>query len=150
MKLDDILATLNESILLHSNGDKQLAAKVLKEIQAAAAEEKEERAAAKGPKLKNQHVLIVSDPNGILSGTHLVGWALTIEEEAAPQAALDRVKLAIKGYNESRKGRKHPAKTLGEGIEATPRKFYKTSNPAEKTLVKNKVPVLVIASDGTL
>jgi hypothetical protein len=149
MKLDDILATLNESILPHSNGDKQLAAKVLKEIQAAAAEEKEERAAAKGPKLKNAFSVLLNDPENVLQGRSFSGWIVQMPEETPQALALDKARAAGHAFNQSKKGRKNPVKTLGEVFADCPRKFWKTDTDT-KTVPKTKVQILIQPTDGSL
>lgn len=149
MKLDDILATLNESILANSNGDKQLAAKVLKDIQKAAQEEKEERAAGKEPKLKNAFTVLLNDPENVLQGRAFSGWIVQMPEETPQALALDKARAAGHAFNQSKKGRKRPVKSLGEVFEGVPRKHWKTETDT-KTIPKTKYQVLIQPTDGSL
>ena len=149
MKLDDILATLNESILLHSNGDKQLAAKVLKEIKQAAEEEKSERDADKGPKKKNQLICLINDPENQLNGKAYTGWVVQMDADTPPMAALDKARAAAHAFNQSKKGRKKPVKNLLECFSSVPRKFWKNGEDV-KTLSKTREPVLFQPTDGSL
>ena len=149
MKLDDILATLNESILANSGGDKQLAAKVLKDIQKAAEEEKNDRAAEKGPKLKNAFTVLLNDPENVLQGRSFSGWIVQMTEETPQALALDKARAAGHAFNASKKGKKRPVKNLGEVFDGVGRKYWKTETDT-KTIPKTKVQILIQPTDGTL
>ena len=149
MKLDEILSQVQESILLHSKGDKELAAKVLKEIQAAAKEEKEERAAEKGPKKKTQLVCLLHDPENQLNGKAFTGWVVQMDSETPPMAALDKARAAGHAFNQTKKGRKRPAKNLTEVFGSVPKKHWKNGEDT-KTSPRTKEPVLFQPVDGSL
>ena len=148
MKLDDILATLNESILLHSNGDKQLAAKVLKEIKQAAEEEKADRV-SEGPKGKNALTVLLDDSENLFSGRSFMGWVVQMPAEDAPMLALDRARAAGKAFNETKKGRKRPVKSISEVFSSVPRKLWKNGSDI-KTMSKTKTKILIQPTSGEL
>lgn len=149
MKLDDILATLHESILLNSKGDKELAAKVIRDIQKAASEEKEERAAEKGPKKKSQLVCLINDPENQLNGKAYTGWVVQMDADTPPMAALDKARAAGHAFNQTKKGRKKPVKSLLEVFSSVPRKHWKNGEDT-KTMSKTREPVLFQPTDGSL
>jgi hypothetical protein len=98
------------------------------------------------PKSKQQYVILLSDPEGLLKGKDFVGWVAQINEEEAPQTALERVKRAAHAFNGSRKGRLVPVNTVGEACENVSRKYLKVEN----VMVKTKIPVLAQVTDNTL
>lgn len=114
---------------------------VIKRLEAAAKQEKDSRP----PKVtsKKQWVILVADKDGSLKNVEVVGWALQLNEEAPPQCAIDRIHAAANSYNDSRKGRKRPVKTVGETCEVVGGKHWKSANPTEKTSVKTKTPVVI-------
>lgn len=148
MKLEDTIALITESILANG-GTQELVNKTVADIRKAAEEEKEERKSV-AKKNKNQFQIIVSDPKGsIPTGTELVGWVLQTEESAAPAATMQRIKDAAFAYNNSKRGRRTPANTIGEAI-SVPRKYWKRDDVREKTLVKTREPVFVQITDNRL
>jgi hypothetical protein len=87
------------------------------------------------PKSKSQFVVL--SPEG-----GKVAWVIQIEEDAAPAAAVARIKKAADEYNNSKKGRLYPVLTVGEALESVPRRFFKLDDG--KLLVKTKTPVEVV------
>ena len=148
MKLEDLIYTVTES--LRQNGaDKELIAKTVKDLQQAAKEEKDERAAEKGPKLKNAFSVLLNDPENILQGRSFSGWIVQMPEETPQALALDKARAAGHAFNASKKGRKHPVKNLGEVFEGVGRKYWKTETDT-KTVPKTKVQILIQPTDGSL
>lgn len=148
MKLEDLIYTVTES--LRQNGaDKELIAKTVKDLNQAAKEEKEERAAEKGPKLKNAFTVLLNDPENVLQGRSFSGWIVQMTEETPQVLALNKARAAGHAFNQSRKGKKHPVKNLGEVFEGCPRKFWKTETDT-KTVPKTKVQILIQPTDGSL
>lgn len=148
MKLEDLIYTVTES--LRQNGaDKDLIAKTVKDLNQAAKEEKEERAAEKGPKLKNAMTVLLNDPENVLQGRSFSGWIVQMTEETPQALALDKARAAGHAFNQSRKGRKHPVKSLGEVFEGVGRKYWKTETDT-KTVPKTKVQILIQPTDGSL
>ena len=148
MKLEDLIYTVTES--LRQNGaDKELIAKTVKDLQQAAKEEKDERAAEKGPKLKNAFSVLLNDPENILQGRSFSGWIVQMPEETPQALALDKARAAGHAFNASKKGRKHPVKNIGEVFEGVGRKYWKTETDT-KTVPKTKVQILIQPTDGSL
>jgi hypothetical protein len=143
MKLDDILSLVQESILTHAStlAPKELAAKVLKEIQKVAADEKADRAATPGKKAKSQFFVV--------STTAGLGYVLQLEAEAVPTDVTSRIQAAATDFNNSKRGRKVPVATVGETLENVPAKFFKT-NDGKKCLVKTKSAVAVLTIPNAL
>lgn len=127
--------------------DKNAVTQVYRELEKVVKQEKEDREASKGPKQKFQHVILVSDPDKVIpAGTELVGWVTKIKEEEDAGSILTRIFRAIRSFNLTKKGRKNPCKTVGEGIESATRKFFKE----EKIQILTKEPVRIIFTDNVL
>jgi hypothetical protein len=145
LKIQDVIRVLSEQKLPPAT----LIA-VENKLEEIEADKKADKEGPVGPKSKNQFVFLASDPNNTLKGVELTGWVIQLEESADPANIQDRIKGAAKAFNSSKKGRKHPVSSIGETIQLVPRKFWKTENPSEKTLVKTKEPVFVHLTDNTL
>ena len=100
----------------------------------------------KPPAVKKQWVILVSDPDGKMPKTDLVGWVLQIPESESVATTLDRVFRSSYDYNTTKKGQLLPVKTVGESIEAVPAKFFKETD----VWVKTKTPVLVLKTDNDI
>ena len=98
------------------------------------------------PALKKQFVILVSDPDGKMPKTDLVGWVLQIPENESAATTPDRIFRATYDFNTTQKGRLLPAKTVGESIENVPAKFFKET----EVWVKTKTPVLVLKTDNEI
>lgn len=147
MKLEDLISTLHESILANG-GSKELAAKTIKDIKQAAEEEKADRA-SEGPKGKNTFTVLLDDSENLLSGRSFMGWVVQMPAEDAPMLALDRAKAAGKAFNETKKGRKCPVKSISEVFSSVPRKFWKNGSDV-KTMSKTKTKILIQPTSGEL
>lgn len=141
------------AVLKHQQLDPAVLRRIIEELNAKVDEKAAESAAEnddKPPAVKTQWVILVSDPNGVIpAGIDLVGWAFQIEESAPASAILGRVRDVGYAYNATRKGRLYPAKSLGEVIEAAPKKLW-AAKEGEKTLPKHKVPVQVVVTTNVL
>ncbi len=151
MKLDELIATVTES--LRENGaDPKLTAKVIADIEKAAAEAKTDKSETP-KKTKYDWAVLVSDPEGVLKklGTDLLltGWVFQLESGANPATLPDRVKAAAVEFNNSRKGRRVPVTTIGETIQNVASKFWK-SQPGRITRVKSKEPVYLVTTDNKI
>jgi hypothetical protein len=100
----------------------------------------------KAPAVKKQSVVLVSDPDGRMPKTDLVAWVLQLPESESPVTTQERIFRATYDYNASRKGRLHPAKTVGEALENVPAKHFKDA----ELWVKTKTPVLVLKTDNEI
>jgi len=105
-----------------------------------------DNAEEKPPALKKQFVILVSDPDGKMPKSDLVGWVLQIPESESPATTQDRIFRATYDFNTTQKGRLLPAKTVGESIENVPAKFFKET----EVWVKTKTPVLVLKTDNEI
>jgi hypothetical protein len=98
----------------------------------------------KPPAVKKQWVILVSDPDGKLPKNDFVGWVLQIPENESVATTQERIFRACYDFNASKKGRLLPVKTIGEGLENVPAKFFKEAD----VWVKTKVPVLMLRTDN--
>lgn len=76
----------------------------------------EEETEAKEPKNPKEYVILISDPNGAIN-TDLVGWPIQIPEGDDPATVVERISKVAAEYNNSRKGKKTPATSIGDTIE---------------------------------
>lgn len=106
----------------------------------------EEEADEKSPAPKKQFVIVVSDPNGVLKETELVGWVLQIPEDASPSTTLDAAHQAAYAFNQTPKGRRLGVEKFGEAMEIVPQKIFKEHN----VFVKTKEPVQVVVTDNKI
>lgn len=121
--------------------------KIQKAFEKVAKEEKADRDANREPKQKFEHVILLSDPTGVIpKGTELVGWVTKIKEGEDPGSVLDRIIRGIRNFNLSKKGKKSPATSIGDGIEGATRKFFK----AEEIQVLTKESVRIVFTDNVL
>ncbi len=148
MKLDEIIAIVTEAVLT-KGGTQEMAAQAAKDLTKAAEEEKADRAESNGPKAKSQLVAIIHNPGGQMKVAPMLGWIVQMPADDAPQLALDRAKAAGKAFNESKKGRKKPVKTVEEIFSFVPRKFWKNGSDT-KTIPKTKQRILFDVSDDQL
>lgn len=100
----------------------------------------------KPPSLKKQFVILVSDPEGKMPKTDLVGWVLQIPESESPATTVDRVCRGAYDHNTTKKGQLMPVKTIGEAIENVPAKHLKEAD----IWVKTKTPVLVLKTNNEI
>jgi hypothetical protein len=98
------------------------------------------------PPVKKQYVILISDPNGKMPKTDLVGWVLQIPENESPASVEERLLKGTYDYNASKKGRLYPAKTVGDAVENVPGKFFKEV----ELWVKTKEPVIVLKTDNEI
>jgi hypothetical protein len=100
----------------------------------------------KAPAVKKQFVVLVSDPDGRMPKQDLVAWVLQLPETESPVTTQDRVFRAAYEHNASRKGRLHPARTVGEALESVPAKHFKDAD----LWVRTKTPVIVLRTDNEI
>jgi hypothetical protein len=149
MKLEDVMFTVANT-LREAKIPSEVIVKVEQELEAAVKEEKEERAATPKDKSKNKFIVVALDPNGVLKASGgLTGWVTQVEDECPDQVIFDRINAAANNFNNSKKGRKLPVRSVGEAMEI-PRRFWKTDKVSEKVLVKTKSPIYLLGTDGQL
>lgn len=143
MKID-----INEipRILLEYKIDQNTVQKVSDKIREIAEDNTPEKGVA-SPRSKYKHLILVSDPENKFAGIdNIPAWVLKIKEEEDHNKVLDRIKNGIKQFCLSRKGRKHPIKTIGEGIQVVGSRFFKP----EKNPIVTKEPVIILVTDNKL
>ncbi len=98
------------------------------------------------PAVKKQFAILVSDPEGKLPKHDFVGWALQLPEDDSVATVQERIHRATYDFNASKKGRLHPARTVGEALEYVAAKHFKEAD----LWVKTKTPVLVLRTDNEI
>lgn len=119
--------------------------RVLEELNKAV-EEATAAAEEKAPAQKKQYVVLVSDPDGVMTEQELAAWVLQLPEDASPLSLQERVFKAAYDFNATRRGRKLPVETIGEAFESVPAKNFKEV----EVTVKTKTPVLVLTTTNKL
>lgn len=130
-------------ILKKNQLDPKLLRQIVEEMNALTqAEEGEE----KPPPLKKQWAILISDPEGVLPKQELAGWVLQLPESESAATVEDRIFRGAYDYNDTRKGRQYPVKTVGEALEGVPAKIFKES----ELWVKTKIPVLMLRTNNEI
>lgn len=106
--------------------------------------EKEEE--PKGPPVKKEFAILVSDPQGKLDGVDLTGWAVQIPEGESPHLVKDKIIRAAYEFNATPKGRRFPVETIGEACETVTARHFKEQG----IWIKNKEPVLLVKTDNKI
>lgn len=150
MKLEEILHTVTTT-LREQKVPVEVIQKVENNLEVAIKEQKAERSEGPKNKSKNKFVVVALDPDGKISEAGgLTGWVINVEEEMPDQEIFDRISRAANAFNDTKKGRKQPVRNVGETFEI-PRKFWKNpEKPSEKTLIKTKLPIYILSTDGRL
>ena len=131
-------------ILKKNHIDPSLLRKVIEEMNLAVQPDPGED--EKPPAVKKQFVILVSDPDGKMPKTDLVGWVLQIPETESVVTTPDRIFRSAYDFNTTKKGQLLPVKTVGEAIENVPGKFFKEAD----VWVKTKTPVLVLKTSNDI
>lgn len=129
-------------ILKNNEVDPKMLRQIVEEMNALTqAQASEERP----PGVKKQWCILISDPDGRLPAeAEFAGWVLQIPEGDSVATTQERIFRAAYEYNATRKGRLHPAYTVGEALEYIPAKHFKEAD----VWVKTKVPVLMLRTDN--
>jgi hypothetical protein len=130
-------------ILKRNQVDPKLLRQIVEEMNTLTQAEAEDE---KPPALKKQFVILISDPENKLPQTDFAGWVLQIPENESAATTQDRIMRAVYDYNASRKGRLHPANTVGEALENVPAKHFKET----EVWVKTKTPVIMLRTDNEI
>tara|TARA_B100001248_G_scaffold258594_1_gene242989 strand:+ start:8471 stop:8944 length:474 start_codon:yes stop_codon:yes gene_type:complete len=100
----------------------------------------------KPPPVKKQFVIMVSDPKGDLEAKDYIGWVLQIPEEDSPYVSQERLIRSAYEFNQSKKGRRLPVRTIGETCENVSTRILKEQN----IWVKTKEPVMVVTTNNKI
>jgi len=117
---------------------------IIEEMQAVIQPESDEE---KPPPIKKQWCCLVSDPdNRLPADAEFVAWVAQIPESESPVTTVERIHRAAYDYNASKRGRLHPALTIGEAMENVAAKHFKDA----ECWVKTKTPVLMLRTDNQI
>jgi hypothetical protein len=119
---------------------------ILERIKAEELKLKAEDEKEKAPRVKNQFVILVSDPEGRFEGVDAVGWVFQMPEDDAVQTLQGKILKSIGDFNQTKKGRRMPAATMGDAIESIPAKIFKEHGISAKT----KQPVLLLTTPNDI
>jgi len=109
-----------------------------------AEEDRRKEPPAKKP--KRETVLVVADPDGLLAGKELVGWAIKTDEGVGIKTVPERLAGVVAAYRLTDKAKKAPVKKLGDMFDTIGKKIF-----AAKGLQKqNTVPAFVVALPNAL
>jgi len=132
-----------EAILLERKMEPPKVQEIIRDLQKAAEEEAADNAATSGPKAKWEHVIVLNDPDGKISG-EFTGWVVVQQEGQDTGLVLSKLQDAAKNQNESAKRKKSLITNFGELFQALKSKFLK-----EKGLkIKTKESVRVLTVNG--
>ncbi|WP_309387477.1 hypothetical protein [Cerasicoccus frondis] len=133
---------LAKMVMTRNGLDTRTVAQIIEDINLELAAQSDEE--DKPPPVKKQHVIMVSDPEGKLEGLDPVGWVLQIPEEDSVYVTEERLFRCAYDYNQSKKGRRMPVKTIAEVCEHVPARIAKE----QKVWIKNKEPVLILRTSN--
>lgn len=136
---------LLQVVLQRNSVDARLTAQIISDLQEEIKLERME-AEEREPPTKKKYVFVASDPNGVLDGQELVGWVVQIPEDQSEFSVEERIFVAAHEYNRSKKGRRDPAKTVGEACERVPAKLFRD----QKIWVKNKEAAYLLPTKNAL
>ena len=132
-------------VLQRNSVDARLTAQIIADLQEELKIEKMEEA-EREPRTKKKYVFVVSDPEGVLDGRELVGWVVQIPEDQSEFSVEERIFAATYEYNRSKKGRRDPARTVGEACERVPAKMFRD----QQIWVKNKEAAYLLPTSNEL
>jgi hypothetical protein len=116
------------------------------ELEAIEADKKADKEDSKGPKSKSQYNVILFDANGVVPKGDYTALVLQTPEGDSPSTLLDKVYKAAYEFNTTKKGRKHPIKTVADAtaikraITKTHKLHFKTKEPVQVILTNNEIP----------
>jgi hypothetical protein len=119
---------------------------ILERIKAEELKLKAEEDKEKAPRVKNQMAILVSDTDGHFEGIDAVGWVFQMPEDDPVQSLQGKVIKAIADFNQTKKGRRMPASSMGDAIESIPAKIFKEHGIS----VKTKQPVLILTTSNDI
>jgi hypothetical protein len=128
-----------EATLLERKVEPLKVADIIKDLTQAAEEDKEDRKANAGPKAKWEHVVVINDPEGKVTG-EVTAWVMQQQDGQDAGLILSKLADATKTQNESAKRKKNILSSYIDIFNGLKSKFLK-----EKGLrIKTKEPVRVL------
>ena len=113
---------------------------VIKELQ----EDKEQQNPT--PKLKNKFGFLLLDEAGDIKVENLAGFIYQIQEDCDFNTSMDRLRAAVKVFNQTKKGLKNPVKSVADAFQVIAPKLLK----AEGFIRKSKDLIHVTKINGKL
>jgi len=112
------------------------------------AEDNAAEAGPKGPKSKYKYLVVASDPDNLYPQLENIPmWVFKVKDEEKHTDVLPRFFKGVYDFNaKSRKGKKNPIKSVGDGIQTVGPKFFKP----EKSPILTKNPVIVLKTDNKI
>lgn len=133
-----------ESILLQRKIEPPRVQEILRDLEQAAEEEKEERQANADPKTKWEYVIVLHDKDNLLAEKEIAGWVVQQREGQDAGLIVSKLSDAAKSQNETAKRRKSMISGLVDLFHGLKPKFAK-----EKGLrIKTKELTRVVITDG--
>jgi len=135
-----------EAILLEKKIDPVKVKDIIKDLEQAAEDEKEDRKASAEPKSKWEYVTILYDPNNELKDKEFGSWIVQQKEGQDAGLVLSKLSDAAKNQNEAAKRKKSVISTLTDLFEGLKSKWTKEKG----VRIKTKDLTRVIVSSGKL
>lgn len=118
---------------------------VLAQIRAELVQEIENNKTPREKATKKDFVLLVSDPNGVIpDDAELTGWAIQIDPKKGIKEIPDILKKIGTAFNDTPKGQKLPAESVGDLFETAPGKTFSENG----IFRKHKDPVFVMVTNN--
>ncbi len=138
-----------EHILTKYKIDQKLVEKIVDDAKQAVEDAKADGGDAGGKKLKYKHLIVASDPDGsakaVLERTPM--WVFKVPDDEQHTDVMPRFFKGVYDFNaRSRKGRKNPIESVGDGIQAVGTKHFKPS----KSPILTKEPVIVLVTNNII
>lgn len=146
MKID---IDLVEHILSKYKIDQKTTESIIEDARAEAEAAKADAGGDGQKKSKFKYVIVAADADGsakvVLERTPF--WVFKVKDEENHTDVLPRFFKGVYNFNaNSRKGKKNPIKSVGDGIQAVGTKYFKP----EKSPILTKEPVIVIVTDNKI
>ena len=135
-----------EAILLEKKVEPIKVQEIIKDLEQAANEEKEERQAEAGPKAKWEHVIILNDKDGLLKDKEIAGWVVQQKDGQDANLVLSKLADAAKTQNESAKRKKNMITDIVGLFDGLKSKWTKEKG----VRIKTKELTRVIITDGKI
>jgi len=130
-----------QEAMARSNVDPKQQEEVINHLQEVIKELEEEKDQQNPtPKVKNKFGVIVLDQLGEIKTENLAALIYQIPENEPYDSVPDRIRAAVKNFNLTKKGQKHPVSSVTEAFQAIAPKILKAEGLLRKT--KELVPVL--------
>ncbi len=132
-----------EATLLERKVEQPLIASIIKDLQQAIDEEKNDKEPTS--KAKWEHLVFLNEPSNFVPGDARDAWVVTYKEGVDAGTVLDKIRSSAVDQNESATKKKAALDNLGEVFQGLKNKFLKDKN----IKIKTKESVRVVVVNGT-